>query len=152
MLDDARARRITSLQEVTQHFQVFRERSRRSDSFMEEDMGLFNALSNFLLKMEKKYAEMLEGYNYYELKRRRDEKDAFRKTREKFEQRMGQHEPINRINHFIEHRLRFDQTRREEYMENLEKRGVVLNLVERSRELILREKENAVKSAFASQN
>ncbi len=33
-------------------------------------------------------------------------------------------------------------------MENLEKRGVVLNLIERSRELILREKENAVKEAF----
>ncbi len=68
---------------------------------MEEDVGLFSALSNFLMKMEKKYTEIVEGFNYYEHKRKKDEKDSFRKTREKFEQRMGQHEPINRINHFI---------------------------------------------------
>lgn len=33
-------------------------------------------------------------------------------------------------------------------MTNLEKRGVVLNLVERSRELVLRERENAVKASL----
>lgn len=47
-------------------------------------MGLFNSLSNFLLKLDKKYGEMLEGYKYYEHKRRKDENEAFRKTREKF--------------------------------------------------------------------
>ena len=34
--------------------------------------------------MEKKYSEIVEGFNYYEHKRKKDEKEAFKKTRERF--------------------------------------------------------------------
>jgi thymidylate synthase len=69
--------------------------------------------------MEKRYVETLSKFNYFESKKRKDEKEAFRKTYDKFQKKMGRNEPINKINKFIEQRLRYDQKRREEYMDNL---------------------------------
>jgi hypothetical protein len=43
----------------------------------------------------------LESYTFYENKRRKEEKEDFRKTHEKFEKTMGKNESINKINHFI---------------------------------------------------
>jgi hypothetical protein len=51
MIDEARAKRITDPKELTAYFQVFKEKTVRSETYMEEDVSLFNAISNFLLKM-----------------------------------------------------------------------------------------------------
>lgn len=47
-------------------------------------MSLFNTLNNYLFKIEKKYNETLSNYNYFENKKKKEEQEAFRKTREKY--------------------------------------------------------------------
>jgi hypothetical protein len=36
-------------------------------------MALFNLLSNFLLKMEKKYADLVENFKFFENRKRKEE-------------------------------------------------------------------------------
>jgi hypothetical protein len=49
MIDEMRAKRISSSEEITSCFQVFK--TSRTEYYMEEDMSLFNLISNFLLKL-----------------------------------------------------------------------------------------------------
>lgn len=113
MLDSLRAKRITQVEEITSHFWSFKDESTRPVYFGEEDLALYNILNGYSFKMEKKYNENLTKFNFFEAKKRREERQSCQKSKEKFEKRIGKHEPINQINRFIEQRVRFDQGSRE---------------------------------------
>lgn len=101
MIDDNRAKRITNPKEIADLFWVFKPKEERPEYFGEEDLTLYNNLNNFLMKMEKNYADKLTHFNYYENKKKIEEKESFNKTYKKYEEKMGRHEQINKINHFI---------------------------------------------------
>ena len=70
MLDLNRAKRITAVEEITNHFWVYKEINFRPQFFGEEDLALYNALNGFLLKMEKKYSYIVVNYSYFEQKKK----------------------------------------------------------------------------------
>ena len=117
---------------------------------MEEDMYLFNVMNNFLLKLEKKHTNQAQTHNKLDLQGRQVAHSEMEVAKKSYENQFGKHEGINGINKFVENRLRFDPLKRESYMSELEKRGVVLNLIERSRELVLRDRETAMNQALLS--
>ena len=55
MIDANRAKRITKVEDITRHFWVFREEADRPQFFGEEDLGLYNSLNGYSLKIERKY-------------------------------------------------------------------------------------------------
>lgn len=116
MLDANRAKRIKQVEDITSHFWSFKEEDVRPTYFGEEDLALYNILNGFSFKMERKYTENLSKFNYFEAKKRKEEKASLQKSKEQFEKRVGRHDPIDKINKFIEERVRFDQDSREEYM------------------------------------
>ena len=65
MLDMNRAKRITNIEQITNHFWIYKDISIRPQYFGEEDLALYNILNGFLLKMEKKYSENIINYNYF---------------------------------------------------------------------------------------
>lgn len=70
MLDDLRAKRFTDPAEITVLFQVFREA--KSEHFVDEDLALLSLMSNFLMKLERKYHDLKESFSFFERKRQRD--------------------------------------------------------------------------------
>lgn len=56
----------------------------RGEHYIDEDLALLSLMSNFLMKLERKYQDLKESFSFFERKRQKDEQDAFRKTRERF--------------------------------------------------------------------